>query len=90
MTKSTKKIQGSKSSGSKHLELQKALKAQADKRAAEKRKSTTQVSQFQDFTTRQEAQIKQKREKLQKMRTLSEQEMQEECSFSPKEQKVST
>lgn len=29
-----------KSSGSKHLELQKALKAQADKRAAEKRKTS--------------------------------------------------
>lgn len=85
VTKTSKKGAGhNKSSGSKHLELQKALKAQADKRAAEKRKSTVSSSAVKDFQERQEAQIQQKRDKLQKMKTENEIQMQEECSFSPK------
>ena len=36
----------------KHIEFQKALKAQADKNAAEKRKASLTASQFRDFTDR--------------------------------------
>lgn len=59
VTKSSKKggMSSTKSSGSKHLELQKALKAQADRKAAEKRKSTVSSSNVKDFQERQEAQI---------------------------------
>ena len=46
---------GKKTSGSKHLELQKALKAQADKRAAEKKKNSITPSKIRDFGDRQEA-----------------------------------
>ena len=42
-----------KTSGSKHLELQKALKAQADKRAAERRMgATTTASNLKDYSER--------------------------------------
>jgi len=46
------------------------LKAQADKRAADKRKSGGNVipSQFKEFNERQEAQLQKKKEKLAKAR----------------------
>ena len=51
-----------KSSGSKHLELQRALKAQADKKAQEKRKSL--MASAKDFSERQEVSIKIKKDNL--------------------------
>ena len=59
-----------KTSGNKHLELQKALKAQADKQAAEKRKSSCGGAvSSQDFSQRQEAQLKQKKDNIQKIKS---------------------
>ena len=85
----TNKTKAKKSSGSKHLELQKALKAQADKRAAEKRKSSITASAIKNFGERQDASIKNKKDKLDKIQKQNELELQEECSFSPKQTKLS-
>lgn len=76
-----------KSSGSKHLELQKALKAQADRKAAEKRKSALAVANFKEFNERQEAQIKLKQDNMAKAQSQKELQLQQECSFTPKASK---
>ena len=75
----------SKTQGQKHLELQKALKAQADSRAAKKRKNSVGL----DFSERQEAQKKHKNDKLKKLQSLREQNQQEECYYSPMQAQIS-
>jgi len=45
--------------------------------------STSSASQFKDFSERIDAQINQKRENVERLKTQKDLELKKECSFSP-------
>ena len=51
--------------------------------------STSSASQVKDFSERIDAQINQKREKMERMKTQKDLELKKECSFSPKGSRLS-